>query len=97
LATVVYSCRALEHLERSFEFIARNDPHSALSAARAIRTAVEVLAEHPLIGRPRNDDLRELVISFGRTGYLALYRFLPHIEQVQVLAIRHQRELDYPP
>jgi hypothetical protein len=36
------------------------------------------------------------VISFGRSGYVALYRFIPHLDVVSVLAIRHQRELDYP-
>jgi hypothetical protein len=41
-------------------------------------------------------ELRELVISYGKTGYLALYRFLPVTDQVRTLAIRHQRELDYP-
>jgi plasmid stabilization system protein ParE len=39
---------------------------------------------------------RELVISFGRTGYVALYRFVLSENRVRVLAIRHQRELDYP-
>jgi plasmid stabilization system protein ParE len=36
------------------------------------------------------------VISFGRSGYLALYRFVPARREVRILAIRHQRELDYP-
>ncbi len=96
MASVAYSARALQHLERSFEFIAEHDPRAALAATSAIRSAIEILAEHPLIGRPRGDDLRELIISYGKTGYVALYEFLPHIEQVRVLAIRHQRELDYP-
>jgi plasmid stabilization system protein ParE len=37
-------------------------------------------------------NLRELVISKGRTGYVALYRYLPEQDRVDVLAIRHQRE-----
>jgi hypothetical protein len=41
-------------------------------------------------------DLRELVISYGRTGYVALYDYSPARDRVRVLAIRHQRELDYP-
>jgi hypothetical protein len=40
--------------------------------------------------------MRELVISFGKSGYVALYRFIAHLGVVRVLAIRHQRELDYP-
>ena len=96
MATVVYSRRALDHLERSFEFLRERDPDAAVRAARAIRSAVSMLADHPLVGRSVAGDLRELVISFGKTGYLALYRFLPHLDEVRVLAIRHQRELDYP-
>ena len=37
-------------------------------------------------------NLRELVISKGRTGYVALYRYLPEQDRVDILAIRHQRE-----
>jgi plasmid stabilization system protein ParE len=36
------------------------------------------------------------VISYGKSGYFALYRFLPAQNQIRILAIRHQRELDYP-
>ena len=35
---------------------------------------------------------RGLVISRRHTGYLALYRYLPHTDRVPVLALRHQRE-----
>jgi plasmid stabilization system protein ParE len=96
VAAVVYSARALDHLERAFEFLAQHDPTVALNAAAAIQSAVATLAAHPLIGRRIEADIRELVISFGKSGYVALYRFLPHIDVVRVLAIRHQRELDYP-
>jgi plasmid stabilization system protein ParE len=63
----------------------------------AIRTAVTMLGHHPFIGRIVDDELRELVISFGKTGYVALYRYLPAKRQVRILAIRAQRELDYVP
>jgi plasmid stabilization system protein ParE len=96
LARVVYSSRAIEHLERAFGFLAAEDPQAAPAAATAIRGAVEMLEQHPLIGRRIQGELRELVISFGRSGYVALYRFLPIRDEVRVLAIRHQRELDYP-
>jgi len=42
-------------------------------------------------------DLRELVISFGETGYIALYRFVVQKDEVRVLALRHQREIGYLP
>ncbi len=52
---------------------------------------------HPLVGRRIEGDLRELVISFGATGYIALYRFVVQQDQVRVLALRHQREIGYLP
>jgi hypothetical protein len=54
-------------------------------------------AEHPLVGRVPHRDIRELVISLGKTGLLALYRFVPHRSEVRVLGIRDQRELDFLP
>lgn len=96
MAAVIYSARALAHLERAFEFLAQSDPNAALKAATAIQSAVSTLAAHPLLGRRIEGEIRELVISFGKSGYVALYRFLPHLDLVRVLAVRHQRELDYP-
>ncbi len=96
MAEVVYSGRTLRHLERAFDFLARHDPGAAPGSAEAIRRAVEVLAAHPFIGRRIRGHIRELVISYGRTGYVALYRFVPARKEVRVLAIKHQRELRYP-
>ena len=65
--------------------------------AGAIQSAVDNLAAHPLVGRRVEEDLRELVISFGDTGYIALYRFVVQQDTVRVLALRHQREIGYLP
>jgi plasmid stabilization system protein ParE len=51
---------------------------------------------HPAVGRPVGANLRELVISRGRTGYLALYAYDDLADTVAVLAVRHQRESGYP-
>lgn len=96
MAEIIYSPSAIGNLERAFEHLAEKEPRSTLAAASAIRTAIAMLARHPLVGRPVESDLRELVISYGRTGYVALYRFIPSKDQIRILAIRHQRELDYP-
>jgi plasmid stabilization system protein ParE len=96
VARVVYSRNALANLERAFTSLDALSPDAALAAVDAIRSAVEMLEHHPLIGRIVEGSLRELVISFGRSGYLALYRFVPARREVRILAIRHQRELDYP-
>jgi plasmid stabilization system protein ParE len=95
VATVVFSRTAIRHLELTFAFLRERDPDAAAGAASAIRSATEMLAAHPLVGRRVHRNLRELVISYGRTGYVALYRFLPVADEVRVLAIRHQREIGY--
>ena len=77
------------------EFLTDIDPSAATGALELIGEAVELLSHHPLIGRPVEHALRELVISRGRTGYLALYSFEEDQQAVLILAIRHQREADY--
>ena len=96
MAQVVYSGHAVEDLERRFELLTVEDADAAVRGANAIRSAVEMLAHHPMIGRIVRSDIRELVISFGRTGYVALYEHVLATDVVYVLRIRHQRELDYP-
>ena len=83
-------------LERIFEFIAEHDPALALATITNVREAVQILARHPLIGRLVNTYRRELIISKGRTGYVALYRWFDATETALVLRVRHQREAGYP-
>lgn len=91
MARLRYASRVTDDLDRFLEF----DPDHAADAAGAIDTifdAIEVLKRHPRIGRRANDGYRELVISHGGTGYVALYQYNPVDDVVSVLAIRHQRE-----
>jgi plasmid stabilization system protein ParE len=97
VAQVVYSAYAVENIERAMQHLREKNPELAVASAAAIRSAVENLATHPLIGRRVEGDLRELVISYGATGYIALYRFEIQRDQVRVLALRHQREVGYLP
>ncbi|MCX7891468.1 MAG: type II toxin-antitoxin system RelE/ParE family toxin [Burkholderiales bacterium] len=92
-----YSERAFADLDRLFDFIAGHDPVAAGEAARAIADGIGVLARHPYIGRAVRGPLRELVISRGKTGYVALYRVQAREDRVEVLAIRHQREAGFAP
>lgn len=60
-----------------------------------IVAALDVIENNPLIGRPADNDMRELVIGRDARGYVALYRYLPEIDTVFVLAIRSQREAGF--
>ncbi len=95
MAHIEVTQRALEDLERLFEFIATQDPRRAREQVVSVRRAFEVLAEHPLLGHLAEDGRRELVLSRGRYGYVAKYRWLPADDVVLILAVRHQREAGY--
>lgn len=95
MTKLVYTEQALVDLERLSEFLLETDPQAAQDTAMLIFEALEILVQHPEIGRKVHCGQRELVISRGRTGYLALYRFLPHLDRILVLAVRHQREAGY--
>ena len=88
---------AAEDLQRLFDFLAEQDIAAAKQARVVIGQAIEVLQSFPFSCRkvsPENPFLRELVISFGRGGYVALFE-VEDAETVTVLAVRHQREDDY--
>lgn len=55
----------------------------------------DVLVHSPLIGRKLRGDLREWVIGKAARGHVALYRYVPTLDTVFVLAIRGQRESGY--
>jgi plasmid stabilization system protein ParE len=95
LATVEITQRALADLERLFDFLAAENPRKAREQILSVRRAFELLADHPLLGRPAEDGRRELVLSRGRYGYIAKYRWLPVEDIVLVLAVRHQLEAGY--
>ena len=95
MATVEVTQRALADLERLFDFIAAEDPQRAHEQVLSVRKALEVLADHPLLGRAAEMGRRELVLSRGRYGNIAKYRWLPAEDIVLVLAVRHQLEAGY--
>lgn len=82
-------------LERLTDFLEASAPEAALETVDIILDGLHLLASHPLVGRPLGHGLRELVISRGRTGYLALYRYDTQADLALVLAVRHQRENGY--
>jgi addiction module RelE/StbE family toxin len=92
VAEVVYSRHAFADLERLADFLAKDAPQAAIAAIEVIRDGIEILERHPLVGRPCEEGLRELLISYGKSGYVALYTHEEQQHVVLVLAIRHQRE-----
>jgi plasmid stabilization system protein ParE len=92
---VFYTEQALTDLERLSDFLLGSDPAAAQATVGLIFEALDILTHSPEIGRKIRGGNRELVISRGSSGYLALYRFLAAQQRVLVLAVRHQRESGY--
>lgn len=93
MTKVFYSPGALADIERLAEFLLATNPHAAAETGRILLEAIAMLSSHPLVGRIVESGLRELVISRGQSGYVALYRFDADSDQIFILAMRHQREL----
>jgi plasmid stabilization system protein ParE len=84
-----------EDFARILEHLHRHEVADAPARLQEIIHGISTLEHNPLIGRPARADMRELVIGRHARGYVALYRYVPEIDIVFVLAIRSQREAGY--
>ena len=90
-------------LDRLFDFLVERElardggdldlPEQAMVALHA---GIATLKSSPFTCRKTGDSpfLRELIVPFGRSGYVALFE-IENDSTVTVVAIRHQREDDY--
>lgn len=90
-------------LDRLFDFIVERElareggdlelPQQAMTALRA---GIATLKSSPFTCRKAGHSpfLRELIIPFGRSGYVALFE-IEEESNVAVVAVRHQLEDDY--
>ena len=93
---MIYTEAALADLVRLADFLLTTEPAAAGETISLIEEAVQVLRNHPLIGRDAEDGMRELMVSRGRSGYVVMYSIEHAAEDVVLLlAIRHQRECGY--
>jgi toxin ParE1/3/4 len=95
MARIELAPQVLDDFDRFFDHLAQFGADALLERIVQIADALEVLTHSPLIGRPVRGGKRGLVIGEGSRGYVALYRFVPDIDTVIVLAVRSQREAGY--
>lgn len=94
---VRFTKSAKDDLKRLYGFLVEQDPSTARRARAAIGKGLEFLRDFPFACRKtesRIPFLREMVISFGASGYVVLFE-IESQETVTILAVRHQREDDY--
>ncbi len=94
---LAFTSQARDGIERCRHVLRDRNPLAAQRAAESIRRHLQILTRHPEAGRPVDDapELRELLIPFGETGYVALYRHMPDRDLIVLLAFRHQKKAGY--
>ncbi|MCF8154298.1 MAG: type II toxin-antitoxin system RelE/ParE family toxin [Rhodoferax sp.] len=100
---VVFSEAAGLDLEQLFDFALQRELDSETGdfgiparALQAIQDGIALLTTSPFACRKAGSSsfVRELIISFGHTGYVVLFEIVDK-STVIIGAIRHQREDDY--
>ena len=100
---VTFSEAASQDLEELFDFALQRELDSDTGdldiparALQAIKDGIGFLETSPFACRKAGSSpfLRELIVPFGRTGYVVLFEIVDG-ETVIVGAVRHQREDDY--
>ena len=96
MPSVKYSVQAIADLKRLHDFLVDQDPVLAQRAIKVIAEALEKISLMPERFRPveGKTDHREALISFGRSGYLARFRYLPTGE-ITIARIKHQKQREF--
>lgn len=98
--TIAFTAEAESDLVRLYDLLldaSENDFELAECALSAIREGTRLLEHSPFSCRkalPNDPLLRELPISFGASGYVALFKIVD-AANVVIVAVRHPREDDY--
>ena len=97
------TAEAADDLEQPFDFVLQRelqrhdgDLDVADHALTAVRNGIATLRQSPFTCRKVGTSpfIRELIIPFGRSGYVALFEIVDQ-ENIVVSAVRHQLEDDY--
>ena len=90
---ILFSSEALSDLERIRKFLDLRNPDAAKRALRAIWAALEQVEHFPEIGHPTKDRrIRQIIVRFGKRGYIVRYRVRPTDGAVFVTRVWHGRE-----
>jgi toxin ParE1/3/4 len=87
MARIELAPELVDDFDRILDHLLAHEVKDAASRVREIMSAIDVLEQNPIIGRPVKTDLRELVIGRRAHGYVALYRYVEEIDTVFVLAV----------
>ena len=89
---IEWSDAALADLDRFAQFLNQQNTSLAARVATEIISKVQVLSEHPRLGRPvaGREEYRQIVLQVLRAKYVFQYRF--DGERLVMLRVYHARE-----
>jgi toxin ParE1/3/4 len=87
---LVWLRRAINDRDAQLEYIAQDNPLAAVSRGDRIDAQVDILLQHPQLGRPgRKQGTRELVIS--HTPFIMVYRIKG--QRIELLRLLHGAQM----
>ena len=96
MSRLIWTPSALRDVQRLYRFLAEKNRDAAKRAVQAIRAGVQIISQHPEVGRPAEEmepEYREWLIDFGNSGYLVLYHYDGRV--AVIVAVRHRKEVGY--
>jgi len=83
---------AEDDLDGAFDYLFERDPQAALRTSRSIRRKIDMLSDHPYLGRAgRVESTRELVVA--GTPYIVVYTVDARLDSVVILRVLHGRRM----
>ena len=90
---ILFASEATSDVQRVRNFLEARNPNTAARAMRAIWAALQRVEQFPEIGTPTKDaQIRQIVVRFGRYGYIVRYKVLPTNGAIFVTRLWHGRE-----
>jgi len=96
MSRIEIAAEVAEDFERILAQLVEHAVDDVHARIRDIIEAVNVLETNPLIGRPAPGNKREMIIGRCSRGYVALYRYVPEMDTVFILALGSKREVGSP-
>ena len=93
---ILWSDSALDRAAEFFDFIAEDNPAAARRTVQDLFDRVEVLAEHPLLGRRLSQDVDSNVRRLVVGSYIVIYQVNKVRKKVDIVAVRHSRQRSLP-
>ena len=79
-----------------FDFIAEENPGAARRVVQDLLDRIEVLADHPRLGRRLFDEVDPELRRLVAGDYIVVYRIIETRKEISIVAVRHSRQRSLP-